>query len=247
MGAILDKTAYEWDTVVTSFEVDMFSRLRLSALMKLHQEIGEMHLKEFGTDSNRLRELQNVAFIFTKVAIKVRRLPVMEEKIRIRTWCSALKGVRFTRNYVVFSADGEVLTEAKGEVTTINLQNRKIVRPRDIEDFSQFLYNDRLENSCEYPQKIEPPEVCEHKQLRKIRFSDIDYNGHVNNTVYADMMLDCLSADILAQPVKGFEINYISEVRPEETLEIGLSNAGNEWIFSGCANDRICFAAKLIF
>ena len=247
MGAIFDKTAYEWDTVVTSFEVDMFRRLKLSALMKLHQEIGEMHLKEFGTDSNYLRDRRNVAFIFTKVAIKVHRQPLMEEKIRVRTWCSSLKGVRFTRNYVVFSENGELLTEAKGEVTTLNLQSRKIVRPRDVEEFADFLYNDQLDNSCEYPQKIEPLKACDRKQLRPISFSDIDYNGHVNNTVYADMVLDCLPADVLSRPIKGFEINYVNEVKPDETLEIGLSCDKDVWCFSGCVSDRVCFTVKLTF
>lgn len=247
MGAIFDKTSYEWDTVVTSFEVDMFRRLKLSALMKRHQEIGEMHLKEFGTDSNYLRDCRNVAFIFTKVAIKVHRLPLMEEKIRIRTWCSSLKGARFTRNYVVFAENGELLTEAKGEVTTLNLESRKIVRPREIEEFADFLYNDQLENSCEYPQKIVPPSNFDRKQLRQVRFSDIDYNGHINNTVYADMVLDCLPIDILSQPIKGFEINYANEVKPDETVEIGVSGNKNEWKFSGCVDDRLCFTVKLTF
>lgn len=247
MGAIFDKTAYEWNTVITGFEVDMFDRLKLSALMKRHQEVGELHLNEFGTSSDIMRSEQNIAFVFTKVNIKVHDLPRSEEKVTIRTWCSSLKGVRFTRNYVMFGESGNVMTEAKGEVTTIDLVNRRIVRPTEINSFKNFLYNNELENSADYPQKLHFPENCAEKHQRRIHFSDIDYNGHVNNTVYADMVLDCLDLETLKKPIKGFEINFINEVLLSETLEIGVLQDGDERLFSGNVNDRNCFTARLAF
>lgn len=245
MGAVLDKTAYEWETSVTCFEVDKYRRLRLSALMKLHQEVGELHLHEFGTDSDRMRDEQQLAFIFTKVAIKVHRMPRMEEKIRVRTWCSSLKGARFTRNYAVLTQGGELLTEAKGEVTTLNLESRRIVRPREINGFEDFLYNEKLENSCEYPEKLIFPE-CEAKCFsRTARFSDIDFNGHVNNTVYADIVTDCLPPEKLEAPIKSFTVNYVSEMLEGETLKISAAENGDTEYFKGEIDGRICFEAKL--
>lgn len=247
MGAILDKTAYEWETSVTCFEVDMFRLLRLSALMKLHQEVGELHLHEFGTDSNRMRDEQKLAFIFTKVAIKVHRMPLMEEKIRVRTWCSSLKGVRFTRNYAVLTPDDEVLTEAKGEVTTINLETRRIVRPREINGLENFLYNEELENSCEYPEKLSFPE-CEAKCFSRLaRFSDIDFNGHVNNTVYADIVTDCLPISVSEKPLKGFTVNYVNELLMGEELKISAAEHDGVWSFVGETADRVCFTAEMSF
>ncbi len=246
MGTILNKTAFDWETEVTSFEVDMFDRMKLSALMKRHQEIGEMHLTEFGTTSEQMRKEQNLSFIFTKVNVLVHRLPKSQEKIVVRTWCSALKGVRFTRNYVTFDQNGKLLTEAKAEVTTLDLLTRKIVRPSEINGFADFLYNDELQNGAEYPTKIRPTESDCTTHTRPVRFSDIDYNGHVNNTVYADMALDCLSAEMLKKPIKGFEINFINEVLPQETVEIGVTQEADGFVFQGNVADRQSFVAKLI-
>ncbi len=244
MGCILDKTAFEWATEVTSFEVDMFDRLKLSALLKRHQEIGEMHLNEFGTTSEQMRREQNLSFIFTKVNVLVHRLPRSREKIVIRTWCSALKGVRFTRNYVVFDELGQILTESKAEVTVLDLLTRKIVRPTEINGFADFLYNDQLPNNAEYPAKIKMLVENAVVHTRKIRFSDIDYNGHVNNTVYADMALDCLSPEVLKTAIKGFEINFVNEVLPEETLEISVIEEDG-FVFQGNVADRQSFLARL--
>lgn len=246
MGCILDKTAFEWPTVVTSFEVDMFDRLKLSALLKRHQEIGEMHLNEFGTTSEQMRREQNLSFIFTKVNVLVHRLPKSGESIVIRTWCSALKGVRFTRNYVVFDQNGRILTETKAEVTVLDLETRKIVRPTEIKGFSDFLYNDQLPNGAEYPSKIRADESVGEVYIRPVRFSDIDYNGHVNNTVYADMALDCLSNERLKAPIKGFEINFVNEVLPNETVKITLASVDNGFVFQGNVDDRQSFTARLI-
>lgn len=245
MGCILDKTAYEWETAVTSFEVDMFDRMKLSALMKRHQEIGEMHLNEFGTTSEKMRRDQNLSFIFTKVNVLVHRLPKSGEGIVIRTWCSALKGVRFTRNYVVLDQSGRILTESKAEVTVLDLTSRKIVRPTEINGFSDFLYNDQLPNNAEYPQKIRMSLEKAVQHTREIRFSDIDYNGHVNNTVYADMALDCLSPEALKSEIRGFEINFVNEVLPDETLKISVEKTVDGHVFQGNIGDRTSFLAKL--
>lgn len=244
MGEILNKTAYEWEVTVTSFEVDMFDRLKVSALMKYQQEIGERHLNVFGTTTEGMRREQNLSFIFTKMNIGINRLPRSEERITVRTWCSELRGVRFTRNYVIFDKNGNVLTSAKAEVTTLDLNTRKIVRPTSILGFDGFLYNDELENSVEYPEKITVPQTVNSTVLREVRFSDIDYNGHVNNTVYADMVFDCLPLDVLKGGVKGFEINFVNEVLPNEALQLSVENLDG-FVVLGAVGDRQSFIARV--
>lgn len=247
MGCILEKTAYEWELAVNDFDVDRFNRLRLSALLKLHQEIGERHLNECGTRSDDMRNNQGLAFVFTKIKVIIHKLPKQKDKITITTWCSELKGIRFYRNYILRDENGNLLTETKAEVTVIDLKERKLVRPSEIKGFDDFLYNFELVNGCDKPQKLSIPENQEKTVTREIRFSDIDYNGHVNNTVYADIALDCLDLELLKKDIKGFEINYVSEVMPEETLKLTVSSQENAKIIVGNASDRHCFTAKISF
>lgn len=247
MGCILNKTAYEWEFRITSFDVDMFNRLKVSALMKYQQEIGGMHLYEFGTNTETMAKEQNLAFIFTKMSISIHSLPKAQDKVVMRTWCSGLKGVRFTRNYLLFDQNRNLLTEAKVEVTTLNLETRKIVRPNEIIGFSDFLYNDELENNADAPSKLSIPEDFGITYSRPVRYSDIDYNGHVNNTVYADMSLDCLTPEVLKRSVKGFCINFVNEVLPNETITVSAAETTDGFTFVGTANDRQSFVAKLMF
>lgn len=243
---ILNKTAFEWDFIVKSFDVDMFNRLKISSLMKYQQEVGGMHLYEFGTTAEAMRKEQSLGFIFTKMNIKIDGLPKAQDKVTLRTWCSGLKGVRFTRNYILLDENGKILTQAKVEVTTLDLESRKIVRPSQINGFSDFLYNDDLENGADYPVKLTVPEDISEAYSRPVRFSDIDYNGHVNNTVYADMAMDCLDPKVLNTPIKGFQINFISEVLPNETVSVGVALQDGGYVFTGNTPDRQCFVARLI-
>ena len=245
MGTKFNKTAYEWEFTVKSFDVDMFNRLKLSSLMKYQQEIGGMHLYEFGTTAEKMRKEQNLGFIFTKMNIKIDKLPKTQDKVILRTWCSGLKGVRFTRNYIMFDSLGNIMTQAKVEVTTLDLLSRKIVRPSTINGFCDFLYNDDLENGAEYPSKITIPMDISTVYSHKVRFCDIDYNKHVNNTVYADLSLNCLDPEILKKAIKGFEVNFSNEVLTNQTIEVAKAEISDGFVFTGTVSDRQCFTALL--
>ena len=246
MGAILNNTAYEMKVSVDS-DLCKNGEIKISALMKLHEKIGELHLNIFGSKSDVLRTKHNVAFIFTKTAILIHRLPLENEEITLKTWCSELKGVRFTRNYQTFDSLGNPLTEAKCEVTTIDIVSRKIIRPSTIPGFDGFLYNNEQENSCEKPQKIKLPEELPFVGVKKIEKSDFDDNNHVNNTVYADIMYKFLPREVDFGAVKGFSINFVSEVLDCEEISVYRSAVKNGVKFLGKLADREVFIGQISF
>jgi hypothetical protein len=56
---------------------------------------------------------------------------------------------------------------------------------------------------------------------RKAAYSDIDYNGHVNNTRYIQWVQDTITPGILEATVQmRLDINYLCEVKFGETVEI---------------------------
>ncbi len=244
MGLILDGTAYEWDLSIPCYSADRYDRLKVSALLRLQQEVGEKHIFHFGTTSEMLRDRYGVAFIITKSRIKVNRLPGSEEPVRLTTWCSSLKGIRFMRNYTLKTPDGEVLTESKAEVIMINLKDRTIVRPKDVDYFKNYLYNSELANSCGDPKKIDA--MCTGEEYeRTIRFSDIDYNGHMNNTVYADIMFDFLPSEFREKAPKEVAINFKNELLEGETMDVFADAAADTVTFCGTCGGTDRFAGMI--
>jgi acyl-ACP thioesterase len=57
----------------------------------------------------------------------------------------------------------------------------------------------------------------EYRKL--IGYSDIDFNGHINNSKYVDYAMDCFDVKMHKKyGVKSIEINYIDEALPEDVL-----------------------------
>ena len=67
--------------------------------------------------------------------------------------------------------------------------------------------------------RIMPSVELEKCGQRKIVYSDIDFNGHMNNTKYPDMVCDFLP-DMKDRWVSSFSISYLKEGTYGDTLDI---------------------------
>ena len=56
---------------------------------------------------------------------------------------------------------------------------------------------------------------------RTVRFTDLDRNGHMNNTRYFDWMCDLVPSSFHREhPIKEMTICYLSEAREGQTLDM---------------------------
>jgi hypothetical protein len=82
---------------------------------------------------------------------------------------------------------------------------------------------------------------------RQAAYSDIDYNGHVNNTRYVQWIADVTDPALLntADSIR-LDINYIKELKPGETAAL-LTGEGddNRRIYEGRLADQAVFRAEL--
>ena len=64
----------------------------------------------------------------------------------------------------------------------------------------------------------------ENRQLRSVCFSDLDVNGHMNNTRYLDWICDLLPADFHKEhPIRAFTVCYMSEALEGQQLQLSWS------------------------
>ena len=78
------------------------------------------------------------------------------------------------------------------------------------------------------PRRLHLPrrEEMENAGERKIVYSDIDYNGHMNNTHYPDMLCD-FTENILTKRVTGMTLSFLHEGAYGHTLKV-LRREGEE-------------------
>ena len=76
-------------------------------------------------------------------------------------------------------------------------------------------------------------------------FSELDTNNHVNNTKYANYVMDAI-APSESQVLDTFQIDYRKEVLEGTTLNIYHASKGNEAVAKGLNNSGdIMFACSL--
>jgi acyl-ACP thioesterase len=96
----------------------------------------------------------------------------------------------------------------------------------------KFYYDEPVDPAALLPKaKIAKDAIMTEVGNRKIMYSDIDYNMHMNNTRYPDMLCDYLSEmtdESQAYRVSALSLSYLKESRLGATLTVTRSERGED-------------------
>lgn len=247
MGINKNGSVYEWDTEVKSYDTDQTWQISLSSILKFQQEIGERHLVAMNMDSEKmLRELQLV-FVFTRTNCVIYRRPKIGEKIHMTSWCKGLQGIQYYRCYRFETLSGEILIESMAANATLDAKTHRLVKPQSIKEFNTFVFDDEIETNCPVPKKLSAAEDFDFTAERTVMYSDTDYNGHLNNCVYANFITDYMPEGMNTKDITGFSIIFQSEALPGEKLNIGVKDHQNEAYYCGTHSRGKCFEAVCFY
>lgn len=239
---------YTWDIRINSFEAGPDCRLRLSNQLKLQQEVGELHLSEGGLDYNELYR-HGMVFVLTRTHSRIHRAPVMGETVHLHTWHRDSKGAQFFRCYQFLDGEGHSLIDSVTAFALVDVQTHKLLRPSVFQEFGLGEQPERR-GACPDPVKWKLPAGLSPAGQRVVRWSDIDCNGHLNNTVYADIACDVLPGGMSGRYVSEFSIAFVHEAVEGETLSLvnGVVGEGDDkvhWVAGDLPDGRRCFEAQL--
>lgn len=238
---------YRWNIKISSFDVGQDKRLKLSGQLRLQQEVGELHFGGGGLGYEELRK-NGLSFVITRTRSIIRRAPRLNEQISLTTWHRNSKGAQFFRCYVFSDSAGAPLIQSVSSFALVDPKTHKILRPREFSRFAVTEQPDRL-NGCPDPEKIALPDNLTETGVREIRWSDIDYNGHLNNAVYADIIADVIPAFVRGYEISEFCIAFVSEAFEGEKIapRTGFDQTSKRLWVSGEHRRGRCFEACLKF
>ena len=209
----------ELKTRIESCEVTPEGNARISTLFRIFQKIAGDDLDSAGLTYNALREC-GIVFVLTKMSIEFMDDIKVYDEIDVITRPRGCKGAAYTRDYDVF-CQGKRVAYCTSQWVIIDFNTRKILRPATIAE--KFLLKDDLEDI--YPIDLKKfrlkAEELSKIDTRKIYYSQLDQNQHMNNTFYPDIVLDYLPA-ALKSDTKGkkLTIQYTTEITAGEEMEI---------------------------
>ena len=86
-----------------------------------------------------------------------------------------------------------------------------------------------LGNELDAPSSLLPKDMA-NADTRKVRFTDLDWNGHMNNCRYLDWVADLLPGQFHRDSwVREFNLCYINEAREGEDISLNweMDSAGS--------------------
>ena len=203
---------------ITDTDVDIEQRQKPSSMFGMFQDIAALHAANLGASVAGLREEYGVAWILMRIRLEIDRFPVLSQDVTVETWPQEPRAL-YERDYAIKGSAGEILIRAASTWVIMDIKTREIKRDRYFDYFGIEIKKDRaLGRGVD---RLKPEAGADIVYEKEIRFSDVDYNGHVNNAKYADFVLDSFSfEEHRDRRLKSIEIHYINESGPGDILQI---------------------------
>ncbi|MBQ8683778.1 MAG: hypothetical protein IJ518_04620 [Clostridia bacterium] len=237
------QTEYQFPIKIASYDVGEGDRLRLSAVLRYQQEAAEQHLRPGGLGWKDLGE-QGIAFVASRWHATIRRMPAMEEAVTLTTWHRERKGPRFLRCYEWMDAAGEVLIQGVMQFALVAVEDHRLLRGDEFMRLAA-MPEPRRGVACTDPERFRLPAMETVGEYR-VRRSDIDRNGHMNNTHYADLLWDFLPVEPAGRQPVDVQLHFAGESRLGDTLTMTAGTEGESLFVRGDHDRGSAFAARVV-
>ena len=232
------------NTTVLSRYVDFTGQMRLSSLLHLIHEAAGRDSAALGFGKDKVFDRGN-RWVISRCAATVKRLPLYCDDIQILTYPKKNKWFFYPRFTSVSSLSGELLAECETIWAVIDAVSRKPLLPKE----SGIIINAEtsVQETMDIDTKIPSFQPTESVQ-RKVLFSDLDLNRHMNNTTYADWSYDLLGSEYLSNKrLAEFRFAYHTEAVENEMITENYCLVGDEFYVLGFSGSTKIYEVYLKF
>lgn len=225
-------------------DVDFTLRASASSIINYMLNVAgiDADRKGFGVES-----LQNHSYtwVLSRLGVEITTQPQQYETIELDTWVNEFNRLSSTRNFRMRLADN-ILAAGVSQWCMLNMETRQVVDMSLLKDTYERAMVD-TPSPIAAPARLRPTEPTATAS-RPVRYSDIDFNRHVNTLRYVDMVFDAIPLELIEQNAgMRIDFNFIAEARYGETLTIGSCNEGNVFQFEISSEGKTLCRARVEF
>jgi len=241
---------YQQTFHINDHHVDRYGRLKPGSLLYFVQEVAGIHGASLGVDYETLAK-KNLFWAILRTRIQLTRLPHSGENITLKTWPMPPTRVAYPRSVVAYDEGGNEVFRGISIWVLMDMTSRAMVLPGKS--------GVSLAGSIQGGELAAPgslvPRPMENWEKRTVRFTDLDVNGHMNNTKYFEWIWDLLPSEFHQDhPMREFVICYLSEAREGQNLSMNWEFSEGVFQVEGLREQEDpnekhhrVFAAKVLF
>ncbi len=222
-----------------SRDCDLKDKWRPSAILETMQDVAGTHSMLLGCGRDELVK-RNIVWVLSRCEVHMDRYPSSGETITVHTFPTPKRICFFPRYYIFTDCRGEMIGKAGSLWLLLDFSTRRMLPPGDIGRL--IPENKDLSVPMNLPATVGKLQGEEFVSEYRPAYTDIDVNGHVNNTRYADWLCNALGLDLMSEyEPDHITFNYNHEVLPSHVVTLHRILKGNEYRLSGIVNDSTAF------
>lgn len=186
--------------------------------------------------------LDNCSWVLSRMCVEYFRRPVVGEQITVVTWVNEINRMMTTRNMTVTDGEGEAVAKAVTQWAVIDMDKRIALDIRQHVNYDDSL----MEEPCPVEKPVRVPRLkTEPAFVKRVSYSDIDFNRHMNAMKYLEWMIDALPINcLLDREMRRMDMNFLHEARYGQQLRMAFED-GERSLFEISGEDGmpLCMAA----
>ncbi len=229
---------------IASYNADFEGKGTLQALMQFLQEIAWEHAEHLDLGFSHLLE-QNLVWVLARLKIKVFEFPNWQDKIKVKTWAAGKDNLYWYRDFYIYDANENIIAKATTTWIIINLETRRPHR-------ADKMFNVEIKNKDRaFEEKLGklPSVNCDEVRYnKKVAYSDLDLNDHVNNVKYIEWILDSYPLPFFKEnKIDTIEVNFLAEAMYGDNVFVNsdLENLSHLHSVKREANNKELLKAKM--
>lgn len=227
---------YSQEFRIASYQTDLTARIRPSAILEIMQEMAGAHA-ELLQVGRKCLDPMNLAWVLTRVEVQMERMPLSGETITVETFPMPNRRVFFPRYFIFRDSQGQQIGCAGSLWVVLDVTTRKMASGAEIS--SLMPDNSDLTPPMGIPATVEDVQGGITEALRLPVYTDLDVNGHVNNTRYLDWCCNALGIEVMRDyAMQHFKVNFNQEILPGQEVRTLLNLNGNTFSFSGFEGEK---------
>ena len=181
---------------VNANDMDVNSIVSASAVMRFMQDAAFSQMEDAGMSYGRLVSEYGAAFILSTLRLRLYAPLYSHDRIIGESWACPSRGVTFMRSHRILRG-GAVMAEAVTAWALVGVTDKRLHRVGEL----ALPYGEEEAIPIDTPTRLKIPAELAMPQVgtHTVTYTDIDSNGHMNNTKYPDLL--CATSGICAAAV----------------------------------------------
>ena len=224
-----------YDYRIEPRDVDFTRRATVMSLVDyiLHTAGEDADRNGFGV---RDLNMHNASWVLTRLGLETYRMPEEYEDVSITTWVSDVSRAMTTRNFEVLDSDGGMVAAAVTNWAMIDLSARRMLDLHTLPAYDSM--TQPFPVPVEMPRRLAAVREPQNVSVRKVAYSDLDFNCHTNSVKYVEWVVDTLPLEVVVKGrMERLDINFMHETRYGDALSIASAEAEGTRCFEILAAD----------